>query len=174
MGSQGAAPRVGPRLPQCSVLIPRTVRGSRGGDSRGQPYRATLGQRSQRRSPRRPRLLGSPGAIAAPAEPFPHQSWLLGASPPPSPAHCPIMHAILQATAEMSAAPRPLPSSDWMKVMSQPGVSCRTVAWKRSLKLRGEEEGLGLGGSRVRVRVVVRVRLGLWLGVGLWSQLGLG
>lgn len=64
------------------------------------------------------------------------------------------MQAILQATAEMSAAPRPLPSSDWMKVMSQPGVSCRTVAWNRSLKLpeqgkpqdqRQDEEGDGGG-----------------------------
>lgn len=59
------------------------------------------------------------------------------------------MQAILQATAEMRAAPRPLPSSDWMKVMSQPGVSCRTAAWKRSLKLggHGRNGGHGLGGE---------------------------
>lgn len=113
----------------------------------GTGHRRAAIQSSARRSPRRPHLLGSPGTVPAPSEPFPHQSRLLGASPPPSPAHCPIMHAILQATAEMSAAPRPLPSSDWMKVMSQPGVSCRTVAWKRSLKLFGEEEGLGWGGE---------------------------
>lgn len=34
--------------------------------------------------------------------------------------HCVSMHAaILEATAEMRAAPRPLPSSDWMNVISQ-------------------------------------------------------
>lgn len=77
---------------------------------------------------------------------------LAPAIPPLSPAHCPIMQAILQATAEMRAAPRPLPSSDWMKVMSQPGVSCRTVAWKWSLKLgSGNTEsqmGSRLGGMK--------------------------
>lgn len=51
--------------------------------------------------------------------------------------HWPSMQAFLQATAETRAAPRPLPSSDWMKVISQLGVSLRTLAWKRSLKLRG-------------------------------------
>lgn len=43
--------------------------------------------------------------------------------------------AILHATAEISAAPRPLPSSDWMKVMSQFGVSSRTMLWNLSWKL---------------------------------------
>ena len=46
--------------------------------------------------------------------------------------------AFLQATAEISAAPRPLPSSDWMKEISQFGVSSRTTLWKRSLKLKEE------------------------------------
>lgn len=45
--------------------------------------------------------------------------------------------AILQATAEMRAAPRPLPSSDWMKVVSQWGVISHTSLWNRSLKLNG-------------------------------------
>lgn len=35
--------------------------------------------------------------------------------------------------------PRPLPSSDSMKVISQLGVSLRTMAWNRSLKLRRGE-----------------------------------
>lgn len=48
------------------------------------------------------------------------------------------MQAFLQATAEISAAPRPLPSSDSMKVISQKGVSLRTLAWNLSLKLTGE------------------------------------
>lgn len=52
--------------------------------------------------------------------------------------HWPSMQAFLEATAETRAAPRPLPSSDWMKVISQLGVSLRTMAWNRSLKLRGE------------------------------------
>lgn len=48
------------------------------------------------------------------------------------------MHAaILHATAEMRAAPRPLPSSDWMKVISQWGVISHTSLWNRSLKLNG-------------------------------------
>lgn len=51
------------------------------------------------------------------------------------------MYAFLQATAETRAAPRPLPSSDWMKVISQLGVSLRTLAWNRSLKLRGRRTG---------------------------------
>lgn len=51
--------------------------------------------------------------------------------------HWPSMQAFLQATAETRAAPRPLPSSDWRKVISQLGVSLRTTAWNRSLKLRG-------------------------------------
>lgn len=55
------------------------------------------------------------------------------------------MYAFLQATAETRAAPRPLPSSDWMKVISQLGVSLRTLAWNRSLKLRG-------GWGRLRAR----------------------
>lgn len=46
--------------------------------------------------------------------------------------------AILQATAEISAAPRPLPSSDWMKVMSQSGVNSHTTLWNRSLNLKQE------------------------------------
>lgn len=64
-------------------------------------------------------------------------SWLPFAKGPSLPAlsHWPIMQAILHATAEMRAAPRPLPSSDCKKVMSQPGVSCVTVWWNRSLKL---------------------------------------
>lgn len=45
--------------------------------------------------------------------------------------------AILHATAEMRAAPRPLPSSDWMKVISQWGVISHTSLWNRSLKLNG-------------------------------------
>lgn len=58
------------------------------------------------------------------------------------PSHWPITQAILHATAEMRAAPRPLPSSDCRKEMSQPGVSCLTDAWKRSLKLcTGEKQG---------------------------------
>lgn len=44
--------------------------------------------------------------------------------------------AILQATAEIRAAPRPLPSSDWMKVISQWGVRSRTILWNLSRKLR--------------------------------------
>lgn len=48
------------------------------------------------------------------------------------------MQAFLQATAEIRAAPRPLPSSDSMKVISQKGVSLRTLAWNLSLKLTGE------------------------------------
>lgn len=55
--------------------------------------------------------------------------------------HWPSMYAFLQATAETRAAPRPLPSSDWMKVISQLGVSLRTLAWNRSLKLRGRRTG---------------------------------
>lgn len=110
------------------------------------------------RSPHTPRLLGGwshllPASVSAPtvlrARP------LAPAIPRLSPAHCPIMQAILQATAEMRAAPRPLPSSDWMKVMSQPGVSCRTVAWKWSLKLgSGNTEsqmGSRLVGRRERI-----------------------
>lgn len=58
--------------------------------------------------------------------------------------HWPSMQAFLQATAETRAAPRPLPSSDWMKVISQLGVSLRTLAWKRSLKL-------GVGASRAAI-----------------------
>lgn len=46
--------------------------------------------------------------------------------------------AILQATAEISAAPRPLPSSDWMKVMSQLGLMSPTTLWNRSLNLEQE------------------------------------
>lgn len=42
--------------------------------------------------------------------------------------HWPSMQAFLQATAETSAAPLPLPSSDSMKVISQLGVSLRTLA----------------------------------------------
>lgn len=49
--------------------------------------------------------------------------------------HWPSMQAFLDATAEIKAAPRPLPSSDSMKVISQLGVSLRTLAWNRSLKL---------------------------------------
>lgn len=61
------------------------------------------------------------------------------------------MQAFLQATAETRAAPRPLPSSDWMKVISQLGVSLRTLAWKRSLKLgRGKARGCGLSSPRSR------------------------
>lgn len=52
------------------------------------------------------------------------------------------MQAFLQATAEIKAAPRPLPSSDSMKVISQLGVSLRTMAWNRSLKLRRGEAWL--------------------------------
>lgn len=54
----------------------------------------------------------------------------------------PSMQAFLQATAEIKAAPRPLPSSDSMKVISQLGVSLRTMAWNRSLKLRRGEAWL--------------------------------
>lgn len=54
------------------------------------------------------------------------------------------MQAFLQATAEIKAAPRPLPSSDSMKVISQLGVSLRTLAWNRSLKLSREQAGLRL------------------------------
>lgn len=51
--------------------------------------------------------------------------------------YCDSMHAaILQATAEMRAAPRPLPSSDWMKVISQWGARSLTVLWNLSRKLR--------------------------------------
>lgn len=125
-------------------------------------------KRPRRRSPRKPHLLGSREPLPPAANPIPRLSLLLAelqAGPPssrsPLPSsssssprvlsHCPIMQAILQATAEMSAAPRPLPSSDWMKVMSQPGVSCRTVAWKRSLKLpKGKKMGSRLGGCRRR------------------------
>lgn len=47
------------------------------------------------------------------------------------------MHAaILQATAEMRAAPRPLPSSDWMKVISQRGARSLTILWNLSRKLK--------------------------------------
>ena len=61
--------------------------------------------------------------------------------------YCVIMQAaILQATAEMRAAPRPLPSSDWMKVMSQCGVSSRTISWHLSWKL-GEE-----GNQKIRTK----------------------
>lgn len=67
---------------------------------------------------------------------FPLEKVLLGQGL----SHWPIMQAILQATAEMRAAPRPLPSSDCKKVMSQPGVSCVTVAWNRSLKLGKNKE----------------------------------
>lgn len=49
--------------------------------------------------------------------------------------HWPSMQAFLQATAETRAAPLPLPSSDSMKVISQLGVSLRTLEWNRSLKL---------------------------------------
>lgn len=49
--------------------------------------------------------------------------------------HWPSMQAFLDATAEIKAAPRPLPSSDSMKVISQLGVSLRTLVWNRSLKL---------------------------------------
>lgn len=52
--------------------------------------------------------------------------------------HWPSMQAFLQATAEIRAAPRPLPSSDSMKVISQLGVSRRTLAWNLSLKLTRE------------------------------------
>ena len=56
--------------------------------------------------------------------------------------HWPSMQAFLQATADTRAAPRPLPSSDSMKVISQLGVSLRTMAWNLSLKLsRGSRAG---------------------------------
>lgn len=66
--------------------------------------------------------------------------------------HCGSMHAaILQATAEMRAAPRPLPSSDWMKVMSQWGAKSRTILWNLSRKLRQNriktQSGSGVRGS---------------------------
>lgn len=56
--------------------------------------------------------------------------------------HWPNMQAFLQATAETRAAPLPLPSSDSMKVISQLGVSLRTLAWNRSLKLNRRRIGL--------------------------------
>lgn len=56
--------------------------------------------------------------------------------------HWPSMQAFLQATAETRAAPLPLPSSDSMKVISQLGVSLRTLAWNRSLKLNRKRIGL--------------------------------
>lgn len=144
---------------------------------RAQGRRGAL-KRPWRRSPRKPRLLGSQEPPPPAANPFPRPSLLLAelrvgppSFPPPHPrhphphppppprvlSHCPIMQAILQATAEMSAAPRPLPSSDWMKVMSQPGVSCRTVAWKRSLKLPEEKKRTGSrpGGCRRKRKGVV-------------------
>lgn len=65
--------------------------------------------------------------------------------PPCAGGHCshwPSMQAFLQATAETRAAPRPLPSSDSMKVISQLGVSLRTLAWNCSLKLGRREAGL--------------------------------
>lgn len=73
---------------------------------------------------------------------------LLGELSPTEPGvpctHCrpqwPSMQAFLQATAEISAAPRPLPSSDSMNVISQLGVSLRTLAWNRSLKLQGQKQ----------------------------------
>lgn len=77
-------------------------------------------------------LMGSPvpwrpgPAMAAASSPLSHCG------------HWPSMQAFLEATAETRAAPRPLPSSDWMKVISQLGVSLRTMAWNRSLKLRRE------------------------------------
>lgn len=62
----------------------------------------------------------------------------------------PSMPAFLQATADTSAAPRPLPSSDAMKVISQLGVNLRTLAWKRSLKLQRRKARLaGCTGARV-------------------------
>ncbi len=46
--------------------------------------------------------------------------------------------AILHATAEMRAAPRPLPSSDWMKVISQWGVISNTSLWNSPWNWMGE------------------------------------
>lgn len=77
-----------------------------------------------------------------------HVPWSSGPAPAPASSlprrlgsHWPSMQAFLQATAEIRAAPRPLPSSDSMKVISQLGVSLRTLAWNRCLKLsRGEAE----------------------------------
>ena len=54
----------------------------------------------------------------------------------------PKMNFLQISTAEIKAAPRPLPSSDSMKVISQLGVSLRTMAWNRSLKLRRGEAWL--------------------------------
>lgn len=64
-----------------------------------------------------------------------HRRAVLTAAPESS--HCGSMQAaILQATAEMRAAPRPLPSSDWMKVISQWGAKSLTILWNLSRKLR--------------------------------------
>ena len=54
---------------------------------------------------------------------------------------------IRQATAVMSAAPLPLPSSDWRKVTSHLGDSCFTVSCMMVEKLWGT----GRGGKRSRL-----------------------
>lgn len=79
--------------------------------------------------------VGAPMGSPVPWRPGP--AMATASSPLSRCGHWPNMQAFLRATAETRAAPRPLPSSDWMKVISQLGVSLRTMAWNRSLKLRG-------------------------------------